>query len=155
EFTSEANLRFPVYVLQGEHEEPAKLLVVTPVDDAGWEKWLASIPEELRSVIDADIETAVDEKAVSANRGMLKSNNWAMAVLAPRGLGPSQWGQRTREDIRVRRRFFVLGRTVAEGQIWDTRRAIQALTSQDAYSQARVWVQGDNEAAGIALYAGL
>jgi hypothetical protein len=50
---------------------------------------------------------------------------------------------------------MLLGRTMDDGQVWDTRRALAALQTRDDLKGARQWLQGEGRMAGVALYAGL
>ena len=86
---------------------------------------------------------------------MLEKNDWAFAVVPPRGEGPNQWDPDPKKDTHLRRRFVLLGRTRDDGQVWDVRRAVAVLRNDRSLSGARLWVQGEGRMAGVALYAGL
>lgn len=156
EYTSEDNLRFPVYLYRGaEHDKPS-LLVATVVDDEGWETWRSTFATAF-----ADVDTIggegvdKDAKSYEQERKMLTAQPWTFAVVPPRGVGPNSWTDDERSRTQILRRFFVIGRTVDEGRIWDVRRAIATLQERDDLRNARLWLQGEGSAAGIALFAGL
>jgi dienelactone hydrolase len=155
EFTSEENLRFPVYVVRGAKHARPSLLVVTPVDSAGWAKWVAEMAPAFADFLPGGKAASGDRGAFEATAKMLDKNPWAFAYIPPRGEGPNRWDPDPRKDTHIRRRFVLLGRTMDDGQVWDTRRALQALRTRDEYKDARPWVQGEGRMAGIALYAGL
>src|SRR5207244_2134592 len=96
-----------------------------------------------------------DQAAFAATKKMMEANTWAFAVLPPRGEGPNQWDPDPKKDTHLRRRFLLLGRSLDDAQVWDTRRALQALRSRDDLKSARPWLQGTGKMAGVALYAGL
>lgn len=80
----------------------------------------------------------------------------AVAVIIPRGVGPTKWaapGSPT--DIHIRRRFALIGQTLDGQRVWDVRRAIQALGEMKETKGLPITLHGEGQAAGIALYAGL
>jgi hypothetical protein len=60
-----------------------------------------------------------------------------------------------RADTHIRRRFVLLGRSVEDGNVWGTRRAIRALLERPEFKNAKITLHGDANDAAIALYAGL
>jgi dienelactone hydrolase len=129
EFTSEENLRFHVVVVRRAGSAKISRLELRPVDTAAWDAWSGSWTKE----------KVGDDRAV--------------AVIAPRGEGPNRWDPKA--DTHIRRRFVLLGRTVEDGQVWDTRRALAALRERNEFREAKITLAGDGKMAGIALYAGL
>jgi hypothetical protein len=86
----------------------------------------------------------------------LVTNNRAVAYFAPRGIGPTAWGDGDLEEhTHIRRRFMLLGQTLDGMRVWDTRRAIQALRSVDGFADKSLRVIANGEMAGIALYTAL
>ncbi|HVW37537.1 MAG TPA: hypothetical protein VHB99_09530, partial [Pirellulales bacterium] len=79
----------------------------------------------------------------------------ASASFFPRGIGPTAWSGSEKKQVQIRRRFMLLGQTVASMQVWDVRRALQALRSIDAYRQSRIELEADRDLAALALYASL
>jgi dienelactone hydrolase len=152
---SEENLRVPVYVVRGSKHAKPSLLVVTAVDTAGWKKWLAEMAPAFAGHLPGGKAVEPDAKAFESTAKMLDRNDWAVAVVPPRGEGPNQWDPDPKKDTHIRRRFVLLGRTRDDGQVWDVRRAVQALRTREDLRSARPWVQGTDRMAGIALYAGL
>jgi dienelactone hydrolase len=155
DFTSEENLRFPVYIVRGAKHAKPSLVVLTPVDTAGWTKWLAEMAPGFAAHLPGGEKVEPDRAAFESTAKMLDKNDWAFAVLPPRGEGPNRWDPDAKKDTHLRRRFVLLGRTADDGQVWDTRRALQALRTRDEYKAARPWLQGTGRMAGVALYAGL
>src|SRR5205823_3075889 len=96
-----------------------------------------------------------DRTAFEATAKLLDRQDWAFAVIPPRGEGPDRWDPDDRKDTHIRRRFVLVGRTMDDGQVWDVRRGLQALRSREDRRTARPWLQGTGRMAGVALYAGL
>jgi hypothetical protein len=154
EYQSEG-MRLRAYVLRGAKHAKPSLLVVTPVDTDGWKKWVAEMGPPFGDLLPGGVIASGDRKALEATAKMLDANPWAFAYIPPRGEGPNQWDPDPRKDIHIRRRFMLLGRTVDDAQVWDTRRALQVLRACDEYKDAKPWLQGEGRMAGVALYAGL
>lgn len=162
DFTSEFNLRFPVFLIRKDSTSPIRKLIVRVADDSLWQTWTASLPKELHDYVagdaaagSADQGTASGELPVPAAFISESDSDLAVAIVVPRGVGCNQWDQRERENTQIRRRFFVLGRTDDEGRILDTRRAIQALSQQKELQGSDIVVTGEGASAGIALYAAI
>ena len=78
----------------------------------------------------------------------------AAAWVAPRGTGPSAWSGDEKKQTQIRRRFMLLGQTVEGMQVWDVRRALQAVRSVPELKDLPVRLEA-YEMAGVALYASL
>lgn len=111
EFESAPGIRLPLTLLMPSRN-PAQRMVLEIEDPAlGPEDWERRIADRQR----------VLEQGGAASP--------AVALLRPRGVvDPSRGGRETgRPAIQQRRRFLLLGRTLGSEQVWDLRRAVQAL----------------------------
>jgi hypothetical protein len=104
---------------------------------------------------DEDRPAAADRQAYDQSMRMLRSKKWAMAWVAPRGVGPTAWNPDEKKAAQIRRRFALLGQTDDGMRVWDVRRAIQALRETPGMKETPLWLQGEGRSAGIALYASL
>ena len=130
-----------------------------------FEEWLAimetAFPKELteeRMAIGAS--TNQSERVHSAQcferfRASLQTNKTIMAFIAPRGIGLTTWNPDARKQVQIRRRFMLLGQTLASMRVWDTRRAVQAFREIKGMKDVPLWLQGQREAAINNLYAAL
>jgi hypothetical protein len=75
--------------------------------------------------------------------------------VVPRGVGPTEWSRDPRKRTQIRRRFMQLGQTAATMQIYDVRRALQALDQVAQYKGRPRNVNADGDAAVWTLYAAL
>jgi hypothetical protein len=137
-----------------------KLVVLNVLDDQGWQEFLATYAvefgDELSNTKAADEKTpAADEKAWKSTSQMFANQPWAMAYVAPRNLGRTATNPDAKKQTQLRRRFMVLGQTLAGQQIYDVRRAIQTLRLIEPLAETPVWLQAEREMSGIALYAAL
>jgi hypothetical protein len=90
-----------------------------------------------------------------ARRGMAYYH-WAVATVAPRGIGPTRFADPgSKADVLARRRFALIGQTLDGQRVWDVRRALQALNSASDLANVPVGVQGRGDMAGIVLHAAL
>lgn len=153
EFTSETPYRLPVYLLQaaGEATTSPADIDVTVLGQAEWEQLapaLAAALPEADSLGKADAtawQTLVQRLQAEPQR--------AIAYVAPRGVGPTQWTTEERAQTHIRRRFMLLGQTDDGMRVWDVRRAVQALAKADGLAGAALHLHGEGNAAAIALYA--
>jgi len=77
-------------------------------------------------------------------------------LIMPRGLGRTRWDASEKKQIQNRRRFMLLGQTLAGMQVWDVRRAWEALRAVPVCREASdVTLHGEAEMAAVALYASL
>ncbi len=160
DFLSQEHVPLRMWLGHREGLAKADLVVLNVLDQAGWTKWLAGLrpgfAEELKdeALPPAD-DKAADNKAFDQTRQMFQSFPWAMAYVAPRGVGPTSWDATEKKQTQVRRRFMLLGTTLDAMQVWDVRRAAQTVRSLPAMQDVPLWLQGEHQMAGIALYASL
>jgi dienelactone hydrolase len=75
--------------------------------------------------------------------------------LSPRGTGAGAWTGDEKKQAQIRRRFMLLGQTVEGMQVWDVRRAIQAVRATPGLQDVPIRLEARGEMAGVALYASL
>ena len=81
------------------------------------------------------------------------------AVFFPRGVGPTAWDASDKKQVQNRRRFMLLGQTLAGMQAWDVRRALQAIrllsTDRAEDADTRLWLRAGVETSVPTVYATL
>ncbi|MGL5094457.1 MAG: hypothetical protein ACRDD1_02650 [Planctomycetia bacterium] len=155
EFVSDGGLRLPLYLTHAAQHPRPSLVVLQVLDDAGWADWKKKFGATFAKAAPCEELKNTPPGDMTAERRMLERFDWAFAAVPPRDCGPNQWGPGERRQTNVRRRLVLVGKTLDEGRIWDVRRGVQALRSIERLSSARRWLNGEGEAAGWALYAGL
>jgi hypothetical protein len=95
------------------------------------------------------------EGAFAEFRQRLRELDGVLALIAPRGIGPTAWDQSTKKQTQHRRRFYLLGQTLDGMRVWDVRRAIQTLGCLPATRDLDLVVRGSGVAAGLATYAAI
>lgn len=156
EFESQQHVPLTLVILSGANHAQPELTVLNVVDQAGWQAFVQSLPLELRATLPwSDAETAFAAEDYKSLKGMLEKFPWAMAYLAPRGIGPHAWNPDPKKQVQIRRRFYLLGQSLDGMRAWDVRRAIQLLRAEQPYSKTRLWLQAEKQMGLIALYASL
>jgi hypothetical protein len=84
-----------------------------------------------------------------------RADHQVLAFVAPRGIGLTAWTADPKERIQIRRRFMLLGQTLAGMRVWDIRRAVQALRQIKATRAAPLALRASHRMAVNALYASL
>jgi hypothetical protein len=154
DFTSEAEIPLRMFVLTGPKAEKPRFIHFVVLDDAGWENWSSILAPEFRDALQLTTVPKKTEKRFDGDG--LKSGVNAIALIVPRGIGPTQWTEPgSRDDIHIRRRFQLIGQTLDGQRVWDVRRAIAAGRTLADLREARPCLHGKGEAGVLALYAGL
>ncbi len=155
EFLAQEPFRLQLYLLQKADAKKNDLVVLNVLDDQGWRDF-CGIVNSFSVIPDADgIVGKADPKAYEDLNKMLTNSPWAMAYVAPRGIGPTAFDPSEKKQIQNRRRFYLLGQTLDGMQVWDVRRAMQAVRGLPDFKETPLWLQGERNMAGVALYASL
>ncbi|MCC7424086.1 MAG: acetylxylan esterase [Planctomycetaceae bacterium] len=155
DFTSQPGVRLRLYLVHRSGLEKPDLVVLNPVDQAGWNEFLATVRPAFEKELEGETLPPVDAAGAESLRKMLKSFPWAMAYVAPRGVGPTRWNPNERKHVQNRRRFYLLGQTWEGMQTWDIRRAMQAVRSVEEVKTSPLWLQAKGNLSVLAAYASL
>ncbi len=155
-FTSQAGIRLPLIVIHRTGLEAAQLdlVVLNTVDEGGWNSLVAMLAGGGLEIVGGH-KAKADKKSFAQTERMVKSFKWGMAYVAPRGIGPTAWGQNERRQTQVRRRFMLLGQTLDGMRTFDVVRAAGALRLVDGMDKVPLWMQGEKTMAAITMYASL
>lgn len=157
DFTSQTDVRLRLFLAERAGLTKPDLVVLNALDDQGWNDWLAMLAGTFAEELKEEPLPDADENAFKSLQGMFKAFPWTMAYVAPRGVGPTAFNQSDKKQIQNRRRFMLLGQTLDGMQVWDIRRAIQAIRGQEseALRTAPLWLNGERQMGGNMLYASL
>jgi len=155
DFTSQQHVPLRLYVARRAGKSRPELVVLNALDEAGWTEFLAGMRPPFEAELRGEDLPPADDQAFMDTARMFRANDWAMAYVAPRGVGPTAWSADKKHQTHVRRRFMLLGQTLDGMRVWDLRRAAQALRSLPGMKDVPLWLQGERQMAGIALYASL
>ncbi len=155
DFTSQPHVGLRLYVMERAGGEKSDLVVLNVLDEQSWQEYLAIARVGFEQELKDETLPEPDKEAFEAERRMHENFKWAMAYVAPRGIGPTAWDQSERKQTQHRRRFALLGQTLDGMRVWDVRRAVQALRSLDGFKKTPLWLQSNRRMAGVTLYASL
>jgi hypothetical protein len=143
DFTSQQPYRLRMYVLGS---GAAGQILVRVLAQQEWETVSAGLAVAMpREFLNNNVEPSDEVWREFAEQ----SRQQPIALVVPRGVGPTEWSRDHRDRTHIRRRFMQLGQTAATMQIYDVRRALQALDQIDdlagcvrdlsARGEASVW----------------
>lgn len=154
DYTSEPGVSLRVWLLTAAGTDRPTKVIIRPVDEAGWDQWARALGPAFREPLLLAPSPTLDEKGRAALRQALDGGRAAVAVVAPRGIGPTRWAEAgTPADNHVRRRFALVGQTLDGQRIWDLRRALAVLRERPEAKGVPQELHGQGEAAGLCVYA--
>ncbi len=157
DFVSQEAIQLRLYVLQREglENKDLDLTVLNVLDDENWQSFLTTTGAAFPEAFPNSDLPGLNQGAYQQERKMFASEKWAMAYVCPRGVGPTAFTEDEKERTHIRRRFMLLGQTQDGMQVWDIRRAIQALRNIEGMEDKPLWLQSSNAMAGNTLFASL
>ena len=153
--TSETGVELRLFVLTAAGlAKPAKIDAFV-LDEPAWETAVRTLGGYFPDALLLDSKPAKDEAAF-AEMKKSRLNGTAVALIVPRGIGPTKWADAgSFEDVQIRRRFPLIGQTLDGQRVWDVRRGIAALRTLPDLKTLPLKLMGKGEAAGLALFAGI
>lgn len=112
---------------------------------------MAKLTQTFGEVLGADAPTG----PAAAESETPLAPDTVQGMLLPRGLGRNAWDATPRKQTQNRRRFMLLGQTLAGMQAWDVRRALEATRLIEVCRQAPVEVAAQGDLAAVTLYGAL
>ncbi|MGE4550038.1 MAG: hypothetical protein AAEJ57_01515, partial [Opitutales bacterium] len=150
------NLRLFVAHRKSLPRKKLDLVVLNVLDEKGWTEFAATYGKSFSKAFEGyGKQPKHDTEALASEKRMFKSQSWAMAYLAPRGIGPTAWSGDARKLNHLRRRFYLLGQTLDGMRVHDVVRSAQALREIDGLGKTALWMQAHGHMAGNVLYASL
>ena len=155
DFTSQTGIDLRLYIAQRADLDEPELVVLNVMDPAEWQSFLATYRTAFETELRDETLPAADEEAFEQTAKMFQSFKWAMAYVAPRGIGPTAWNASKKNQVQIRRRFHLLGQSLHGMQAYDVRRAIHTLRTLQGLQKTPLWLQSHRQMAGVTLYASL
>ena len=156
-FESQTPFRLPYFLVHSAKLKPEDLdlVVINILDEDGWSEFLSGLGSAFPDAFPGTDLPELDDSRFTDEKKMHAAQNWGMAYLPPRGIGPTGWTSDKKERTHIRRRFALLGQTLDSMRVWDIRRGIAALREMEGMGQAQIWMQSSGIMAGNTLYASL
>ncbi|MFP6888116.1 MAG: prolyl oligopeptidase family serine peptidase [Opitutales bacterium] len=161
EFTSQQPWRLQLYVVhrKGLPREDLDLVVLNVLDEKGWKDFAATYGKVFPKAFEGVGKLpAHDADAFASEKRMFENQEWAMAYLAPRGIGPTAWSGDARKRNQILRRFALLGQTLDGMRVYDVIRSADALRkgrNVGGFEKTPLWMQAHGDMAANLLYASL
>ena len=160
DFISEKEIPLRLFVLTAEKTKKPKLLVAEVLNEAEWKKFVGMMGADFSDILKEGDKVKRNEEEFQQQKRMMAGNDWAFAMIIPRGFGPTHWADTVlidgkTMDFQLRRRYALLGQTLDGQRVWDVRRGVKVLNADPDYKDVPLWLVGKNDMAGIALYAAI
>ncbi|HVX61933.1 MAG TPA: CocE/NonD family hydrolase [Pirellulales bacterium] len=150
DFESQPHVRLRLYVWNNvnlKRPSQVSLAVGDPASLPGWSKLRRNFGELLAADGLPEPVAGQEETPLAADA--------IQALFLPRGLGATAWDESPRKQIQNRRRFMLLGQTLAGMQAWDVRRALEAMRLIEVARGAPLQVSARGDLAAVTLYGAL
>ncbi len=164
EFESQPGINLRFYLAQPIDGAPAAIHVET-VDEKSWRQELelarAGFPKAFKEEFAAariDTNRPVTQEVSQHLAGWIryiKSNKAAYITFTPRGIGMTALADDKKYLVQVRRRFMLLGQTLAGIQVWDVRRVAQAARKLDGLGNISIHFHASPDMIEIATFAAI
>ena len=155
EFTSQEPFALRLYVLHRAGLKAPELNVLNVLDQQAWQEFLANVRPAFEEQLKEEQLPPADAEGWAETKKMFETFPWVMTYVCPRGIGPTAWDQSEKKQIQHRRRFYLLGQSLEEMQMYDVRRSIETVPTLPGLANAPLWLQSHRTMAGITLYASL
>jgi cephalosporin-C deacetylase-like acetyl esterase len=154
DFTSQAPFRLRLHVARrADLAKPARV-DVRVLDADGWLGFLTEFGGPFAAELGLPAVNA-DERLWPPVRQALLAGDAAVVFVCPRGVGLTAWDSDPKRRNQIRRRFYLLGQTLEGMQVYDVRRAMQAVRGLPDLADADLWLEGSGTTGALALYAAL
>jgi hypothetical protein len=154
EFQSQANVTLPIYMMRKEGTAPPHNLVLF-VADSSFTNGLPDATGNWSPGIRRVRNAFGPRNTAGALDWYVTTQNVPIAVLFPRGTGPTDVSGNNDQLIHVRRRFMLLGQTLDGMQVWDIYRVVEGLRSLPDFKTASIQLNASGNMGVNSLYASL
>lgn len=160
DFTSQEGIDLRMYLVHRKDLEKANHAVVQVHGQKGWIEFLAFYQDAFgdRDVLKGEVFPSHAPDGLpdfEAFRQNVRKSNGITVIVTPRGVGRTLWDQSERKQVQNQRRFYLLGESLGGMQVWDVRRALQALRTLAIAKDAKVMLGGAGQQAALVLYTSL
>lgn len=157
DFEPQSGYRLRIFITHrdGLRPEDLELVALNVLDEEGWDAFCSTYHKRFGKLMEAFPGLPDDEKAFEQEKKMFTSNNWSMAYVCPRGVGPTAWSGSEKAQTQRLRRFYLLGQTVDGMRVWDIHRAVATIRDISGLKDTPLWIQAHRDMAADAVYASL
>jgi hypothetical protein len=162
DFTSQPGVQLRMYVLQMEDKPVGGDWVVSMEKQSEWSAVLGRMASVFGEALAAEVQmysplrpAPTSPSFIELFESTLKNSKGGAVFVTPRGVGLSGWNSDPKAQIQNQRRFMLLGQTLEGMQVYDVRRALQAVRTLPAAQRGNVVLSGKGASAEVMFCASL
>jgi dienelactone hydrolase len=154
DFTSEEGVPLRLWTVASAEAAP-KLLRIVVCEEDTWQHTANRLGPDFQELLQM-LQPAEGKGVPELVAGELHRDRQMLAIMTPRGIGPTRWAEvGTPADNHIKRKFALIGQTLDGQRVWDVRRGLALLRGMPDVKVLPTQLEGTRDMAGIALYAAL
>lgn len=140
-----------LYLFLPDDSTKQKQIVLHVFDSQGW----ADFSDQYGPVFPSLFPVRENAATKPSTKGELLRSGVPLAFLCPRGEGPHKKVGTEKDQIQLRRSFYLTGGTLESWQVWDIRAAVDSLRKLQNFSDSSIGINATGIQAVNAIYASL
>ena len=158
-FESQKNIQLRMYISQKNRIDKPKSIHIHVLNEDEWKHFLIANRINLGSHLQEEIaisnikaNAVLNDKTKSKlanNLNRVRNNSEVQIIFVPRGIGPSKLTLNKRHHTQTRRRFMLLGQTLAGQQAFDIIQCVRAIRSLSSYKNIPLEILGDGHTSSL------
>ena len=158
-FESQKNIQLRMYISQKNRIDKPKSIHIHVLKEDEWKHFLIANRINLGSHLQEEIaisnikaNAVLNDKTKSKlanNLNRVRNNSEVQIIFVPRGIGPSKLTLNKRHHTQTRRRFMLLGQTLAGQQAFDIIQCVRAIRSLSSYKNIPLEIWGNGHTSSL------
>ena len=158
-FESQKNIQLRMYISQKNRIDKPKSIHIHVLKEDEWKHFLIANRINLGSHLQEEIaisnikaNAVLNDKTKSKlanNLNRVRNNSEVQIIFVPRGIGPSKLTSNKRHHTQTRRRFMLLGQTLAGQQAFDIIQCVRAIRSLSSYKNIPLEIWGNGHTSSL------
>ena len=158
-FESQKNIQLRMYISQKNRIDKPKSIHIHVLNEDEWKHFLIANRINLGSHLQEEIaisnikaNAVLNDKTKSKlanNLDRVRNNSEVQIIFVPRGIGPSKLTLNKRHHTQTRRRFMLLGQTLAGQQTFDIIQCVRAIRSLSSYKNIPLEIWGNGHTSSL------
>ena len=158
-FESQKNIQLRMYISQKNRIDKPKSIHIHVLNEDEWKHFLIANRINLGSHLQEEIaisniktNVVLNDKTKSKlanNLDRVRNNSEVQIIFVPRGIGPSKLTLNKRHHTQTRRRFMLLGQTLAGQQAFDIIQCVRAIRSLSSYKNIPLEIWGNGHTSSL------
>ena len=158
-FESQKNIQLRMYISQKNRIDKPKSIHIHVLNEDEWKHFLIANRINLGSHLQEEIaisniktNAVLNDKTKSKlanNLNRVHNNSEVQIIFVPRGIGPSKLTLNKRHHTQTRRRFMLLGQTLAGQQAFDIIQCVRAIRSLSSYKNIPLEIWGNGHTSSL------